>query len=158
MPIASLCAAHSRWIFSSRCARRTVSARVRNGLKFGRNKRQPHRHWLVLFFRPAEAEDFYASPYRSEPSRFVRAHEYKLADRAGGVVGRPAEAQRHAWIKKGRAEWPFLPMRNYDRPNSRARRKEPIDRSVPSERLLRDYLSRYMNLPWPEHPEHSRSF
>jgi len=77
-----------------------------------------------------EAEDFYASRYRSEPSRFVRSHEYKLPVRGGGVVERLAAAQRHAWIKKGRAEWSFLPMRNYDPVAAHAAKKnQSIDPS-----------------------------
>lgn len=67
---------------------------------------EKHTDTSVLFPRSPrmEAEDFYASRYRSEPSRFVRSHEYKLPGRGSGVVERLAAAQRHAWIKKGRAE------------------------------------------------------
>lgn len=77
-----------------------------------------------------EAEDFYAFQYRSEPSRFVRSHEYKLPGRGDDVVERLVTAQWHAWIKKGRAEWSFLPMRNYDPVAARAAKKnQSIDPS-----------------------------
>lgn len=94
---------------------------------------EKHTDTSVLFPRPpAEAEDFYASRYRSEPSQFVRSHEYKLPGRGdGGIVERLAAAQRHAWIKKGRAEWSFLPMRNYDDPvAAHTARKKSIDRPI----------------------------
>lgn len=93
-------------------------------------KRNIPTHRCFFHVLRMEAEDFYASRYRSEPSRFVRSHEYKLPSRGGGVVERLAAAQRHAWIKKGRAEWSFLPMRNYDPVAAHAAKKKSIDRPI----------------------------
>jgi len=128
---------------------------MRNGLKFGRNKRRARRG---AFSTSARRKPKIFTRLRTEaPSRSVRSHEYKLADHGGvverlvGVSNDMLELKRDEW--SGRFFQRVITMTQLPRASEETNRSQPIRAIIMRLLIARDDIDslRPDGLLWSNH-------